>query len=650
MRVTIFIRLLLTVSCGFIFFAVGLWAVRRFLPADQQLSQTLCFCVSDKEGVKAGVWDQFAEEQKQYLLKLAESEAAGLARYCHVDVRSDEPRIIFRLRCPAIMNMKVADGFHRVISAYFTCRQARQAEISRRGRQRQSSPADWIGPAQLARLKHYSASYVQKKQELSALQIECNRLLVETVDLKDQRGRGITIAPRGMFADFIRPHLEAACVADPLLKQALSAVHDVRGKIADVEFRASRGETADPSKQMQPKPKELDRRCALLEQEIELRYTLLTDRLKQRLWPEYEIKLENQIALNYQRAAANLARRQTLEQELEQLTEQMAADRPMTLEQLKQKQDQWAEPISVRLEERLTDFSRSYPFSRLQLLLLAVFTVVGLVIGLVMPAGMPSIVAKTPLIRPLPAEPDLATEPLLPRSPISGLTVPVVPVDLEKDHPTVTQVESPAGGQQHYGTVAELMKGLFNDYPCPVVLLGGPEPKEVSARLAVNLAIALTVRRKRVLLVEADQATKDIADIFELPDSAGFFEWRRGEAWISRAAQKTQLTGLSVMAAGIPSAEQQTTQPQLGREAHRWANLANQFDVVLLYSPAALAPKGQSPAQVGAAQLLDLADAALLMTRAAQKGPQEYAGLSEQVAGMVGQHKVRLLGIIAWKG
>ena len=224
-------------------------------------------------------------------------------------------------------------------------------------------------------------------------------------------------------------------------------------------------------------------------------------------------------------------------------------------------------------------------------------------------------------------------------------SAPLATINLREDQVGSKDGLVGGGWGRHYDHLADTIERLRDEVSCPAVIISALDTAEVSARLAVNMAIALTKKSLRVLLVEADQDSSDLAQVFELEQEPGFFEWRRGAAWVSQAAHATQLVGLSVMPSGLVSAEQGGTEIDLNKELHRWGNLPNNFDVVLLYSPAALIAEPQSLQQRGAAQLPDLADGVVCLARP-RHDTSEVAVRAEAI---LAGRKARLLGVVAVK-
>lgn len=189
-----------------------------------------------------------------------------------------------------------------------------------------------------------------------------------------------------------------------------------------------------------------------------------------------------------------------------------------------------------------------------------------------------------------------------------------------------------------YSNFADIINDLRGESDSPVVLLGAFDQAQASPRIAVNLAIALVrCHCLNVLLVEAAHSRSDLSSVFELPSEPGFFEWRRGLGWASKLAIKTSLDQLAFMPAGHPSEAQHLGLEDISKERHRWANLRRNYDIILLYSPEALAHEDNNHAKASEG-LLDLADAIFALTRTPNK-QMSHAAIPDR-------HKKKFLGQI----
>lgn len=247
----------------------------------------------------------------------------------------------------------------------------------------------------------------------------------------------------------------------------------------------------------------------------------------------------------------------------------------------------------------------------------------------------------------IPLEPQPSHEPAQSESEeftleIERQSIPVVAINLNTDTPSAQTAEESGAARSKYDTLADCIETLRPKIRCPVIMISALNPQEVSLRLTVNLAVSLIRRALRVLIVEADPNSKELTTLFGLPEEPGFFEWRRGAAWISHTACNTQLVGLSVMPAGIPNEQQKHPDLELWREQHRWGNLANDFDVALLYYPSALTEDPHTPEQIMGVHLRTMAHGVLALTRSARHIEKTAQTVMDHLA----DHTAQLLAVV----
>jgi len=180
----------------------------------------------------------------------------------------------------------------------------------------------------------------------------------------------------------------------------------------------------------------------------------------------------------------------------------------------------------------------------------------------------------------------------------------------------------------------------------PVILLGSPSSEEASPRAAVNLAISLVQSLSlKVLLIEVDQDRHDLAAVFDLDGDFGFYDWRRGDLWTSQTIKPTTLLGLSFMPSGVPSEQQCDPQYDLSREMHRWNNLRQNYDAILLYCPTVLSvtAENEPPARTATVCLLDLADVVLVLI-----DPEQHSApdVQDHVNSLLEGHQAQFWGAI----
>jgi|GEM_PF-3240783 len=353
-------------------------------------------------------------------------------------------------------------------------------------------------------------------------------------------------------------------------------------------------------------------------------------------------------------------------------------------------------PPAAELDLNARNFSRIFRLSPGQYIFLALAALVGGVVGLFLVnlagpyrghEGKPPLTLKE--TRPVILAPSVKSTAPPKVSPVEKLmpssqqeeekttllgSVPLISIDLNQDHPDDQSSLSGSSWHPKYDHLAGLIDHLGQNLSSSaVVLISAVTPSDSSVRFAVNLAITLTRRQQRVLVIEADEDSSDLARLFESAAGAGFYEWRRGQVWISQTAHETQLPNLFFMPAGTPSEEQKKPNLDLSKESHRWANLRRSYDFIFLYSPAALsaaaanaAAADAAPADTAdaaaagvvagdaapAAQLLDLADGLFILAK-----PVKAAGLLKthkpptlpslsKIAAILPGHNAQLLGLV----
>jgi Mrp family chromosome partitioning ATPase len=184
-------------------------------------------------------------------------------------------------------------------------------------------------------------------------------------------------------------------------------------------------------------------------------------------------------------------------------------------------------------------------------------------------------------------------------------TIPLVEIDLEQDQPATAAGQ---GWQPKYDQLAMRIHDLTTTTKPLRVLVAAAAIHDASPRFTVNLAIALTRQRLRVLLIETDPNSTELAELFDVPNEIGFCQWQHGEIDDDDAIQPSSLAGLSIMPAGTPLQPPNVTSPSPA--AAPWPELTDTFDVLILYAPAALAV---SPPELP--NLLTQAHACLALTR-----------------------------------
>ncbi|MBN2211373.1 MAG: hypothetical protein JW709_08260 [Sedimentisphaerales bacterium] len=212
----------------------------------------------------------------------------------------------------------------------------------------------------------------------------------------------------------------------------------------------------------------------------------------------------------------------------------------------------------------------------------------------------------------------------------------------ESTNPKITGTSESAPVEFFGPTPQENIRAMREKTACPILLFAAEPPEEGSPRRMVNLAIQLVREGLKVLLIDTEPASGDLAAIFELPQGPGFLDWRRGDAWLNHVAKPAALAGLTVMGAGSSDVSQ-VRQEDISREIHRWDILRTRFDVVLLYAPAALAPQPQTDAELLGAQLRSVTDGVYIQVR----NPINTIELTERTEQLLKHYQVKLLGLLS---
>jgi len=631
-------QLLTNLIVATIFLLIGLLLVQRFLPRDKQDSQTLRFQIGADFDKVANNWMVFAQDQKALLLKKTIEIHPRLIDYLTIEINSLAPEITLTARYAS--DSDIGDSFPKLIRDYIYYRSETEAQPQSADRaEPEIISDDMLYRSDLERLEHYKKIYDEREQKLTKLQTDRNLLEVAAVKLERQLARKSSLG----LKKYIAAQLEQSLAEDAVLQHSAQLAELLQKQLAQFDLEAGQTNSRKELDEIDRRRDEINHQSWQLKQRIKKRRQLLTEQISQKNWPSYKAQLQEQIARKHHFMASNSAQQNAIIQALKRIEGTIASMqdqlRRSRAHELKTKGS-----FQPRLLSDLNDFSTTYHLSNLQCIVVAVFGIVGLATSLLIRVSTTSakttttIAKKQKSIRP-PQKTLSSTVPQIP---------PLATIDLTRQTPPPPEDEEgitkPAWSPQ-YDRLADTVNTLRSRLDCPRVIISALEAKDASVRFAVNLGIALTRKSLRVLLIETEQTSNDLAEIFRLHDDAGFFDWRRGDIWISQAAHQSQLENLSFMPSGSASAQQTSSQLDLSKEEHRWKNLSTKFDVVLLYSPSALAEPRETPQQIASADLLDIADAVFSLTRSKHATPQITTRLND----ILSDHKADLLEIISIK-
>lgn len=671
--------MLLAAACGAVLFSLAAAAlVSRLLPKDLILTQPIPFRLPPGTPFQPDQWAAFARDQIHCTLPaLAQKHTPDLQNALSFDSSSQTPELFIRLRTKP--SSETLLGFGKLIQAYTEQRSFLEKASPPNGQH----PPDPYQKYLLDQLEKLTNQQDQTRQDLDALTQQRNQLSALLItrekwltDLPDQLEPNLTDQlgqPRSYPADFenfIADQIRDTCSNDETLRQLHDSLRDSREKMAELDRRAAAAPNTAALAEIDLARNTLTLSLQNLNQTIQQRQNFLADQIRQTLWPAWQQQLRAESEQARLEQVACSLKKDTLTQQLTAIQAQLDQTKK-ELEQCRQEQQKLADaslpppafepPLSLPLPNN----SERTVWSRAHYWLVLLAALLGGWLGLIVaplcgrrphPAEtIPADQTETDLLLgptpPAAAESDQHDQikENLPEAYQSEIRRPQDPDQPEPqpDYLAVIDLSRPAAADAaSYELLIRKIDELRAHSPCPRIILTTADPADASPRFAVNLGIALARQSFRVLLIDADPPGSDLAAIFQIADSPGFFEWRRGQAWISQAARKTQLAGLSVMACGTPDADQTSPDLDLNKESHRWNNLTNTFDVVLLFSPAALTAESQTPPPPASARhLLDLADGLLCLTHQSQNLTRLHSLASQLTA----SHKASCLGPILLK-
>jgi succinoglycan biosynthesis transport protein ExoP len=172
------------------------------------------------------------------------------------------------------------------------------------------------------------------------------------------------------------------------------------------------------------------------------------------------------------------------------------------------------------------------------------------------------------------------------------------------------------------------------DEPIRSVVVTSGQPHEGKSVSAVNLAIAMAMSGKRVILIDADLRRPALHRIFGLSNETGFTSVVAGLSPLEEAFQETKIPGLRVLTSGPPPINPpELLSSQAGRACLQ--QTMEQADFVVLDSPPALV-------MADAHILSTVADGVLLVVSSKEAGKREII----QTRRLLAQTGAKMLGIV----
>ena len=625
----------------------------EFLPKNRLFYHEFTFQIDDSASADkhTSLRDRFSRQQEQIILELAQNTSPALSRKLIVTQgRSSPGGLVLCLSYPYGNGKLTGEGeFRRLITDYTEYHRSAESEWSDKVQQLRTrskiSTPDRI---------RQSEEYNQRLQELILLQSEYASMDAQSMVLEHRLLPAMpTNDPTG-FGKFMQPYVQSALALDEQWHHLNQWLDKLRSQRAELDIKCGQCDSTEQLDTLLQQREQVELQYNQEKRNLDQRRELITKMARLECWGPYQEHLKINIQEKQQAMIANSDQQLVLKVELERLKN---SNRPLpSSASPANSTDTTVSSNNIEFRPKFIQTTKPYEtretFSHPQYLIMASAALLGAAMGLFIGTGR--VGKKTNVHNKIDSPPEVIVSPEEQTEQQADNESDKKPTleKLEKLEKPQAQEEpeeqkAPTDLSDRPGPLAETIEHLRQQVGAsPIILLAVPEFDTASPRAAVNLAISLTRSSLEVLLVEADLDRHDLAAVFELPDSPGFYEWRRGEIWASNAVIPTLLTGLSFMHVGSPSPEQCNSEVDISRESHRWGNLRRSYDVTVIYCPAALSvPSEPSDTERHAsAALLDLVDGVFILTRTAQ---QADSPPPPQVETLLENRRAKFLGSIA---
>ena len=481
----------------------------------------------------------------------------------------------------------------------------------------------------LGTLEQLDQTVARLRSRLSDLQTRYDRHTVDSIAMIQQLSSTDPNNPPAAFRRFAQERSDQLSRSDELLETMLDLNHTLQDSLSAADIQPDDyHDTPELDNSLHAPDSLLDRSEQLTRQIGQFRRTLSTTHNKQ-LWRRYTADLKGRLTRNYQLMLKNTDDRNRLNNALDDADAQRAA----VLAQLRLAVEQRPEvlphgspqpaPSSVATGAPSPVGPISGPLRSLRYFMVVLFALMGGCLAILAQLAVTSVLKARTAKSPMPID-----------DPAAVASHPAEPAS----HSWASQYDGPA----------EAVVQLRSRFDCPVILLGAQDPKDASPRFAVNLAIALTRRRLRTLLVEADPGGGAFSAIFDLPETPGLSELCRQDASLPDCLQQTRLPLLTVVPVGAAtSVEGDALAPAPQSLDGLLDQLKAANDVVLLYDPASLArPAMPSPSPIGdtpSPDWLDLANGAFCMLRR----PNRLSCKTRTLSSLLRTRNVVFLGMLS---
>ena len=216
--------------------------------------------------------------------------------------------------------------------------------------------------------------------------------------------------------------------------------------------------------------------------------------------------------------------------------------------------------------------------------------------------------------------------------------IPTVKLTKRMPYPLVHKVKSNSGFTESVRLLRLRVEKALKEEDKKVLLVSSAIPGEGKTTIAVNLAVSLAQKGKKVLLIDCDLRNPSVVGTLStknhpLVNSNNLVDYLRGTITVMDAVQPTELNNLSVIPGGTGGKAESSSMLSDSRMERLIQAARNLYDYVILDTP-------PCSMLADAAELSELAEAALMVIR------QDYAGRDQIIDGIqrLGDGKLSVVG------
>ena len=216
--------------------------------------------------------------------------------------------------------------------------------------------------------------------------------------------------------------------------------------------------------------------------------------------------------------------------------------------------------------------------------------------------------------------------------------VPAVKLTKRTPYPLIHRLKEDKGFGESIRLLRLRVEKAMEEEEKKVLLVSSAIPGEGKTTIAVNLAVALAKKGKRVLLIDCDLRNPSVVGTLStknhpLVNSSNLVEYMRGRITVMEMIQPTEVEGLFVIPAGPGTKADNTAMLSDTRMARLIQAGRNMYDYVILDTP-------PCSLLADAAEVAELAEAGLMVIR------QDYATRDQILDGIqrLGDGKLPIIG------